>query len=284
MQRVVTAEMDLELGASVDLIFQIAAAQAVPVSNEQLTFTQGDRVYTPTEIVDQSGSRLHRLTGEPGRLEIRYEATVEGQAASNRTSDLEAITYLRPSRYAQSDEVFQQARRQFRGLSGHDLIAAVSEFVSSSTTYTPGLSHGTDSAVTTLMTGQGVCRDYAHVVIALLRAMDMPARYAACYAPGLRPMDFHAVAEAYLDGAWYVIDATRLANRRSLVRIATGRDAADCAFLSYHGGYVGLQRLRVDAWVVPEVATLDGLDTLPEALPEAADPAADDFGALVQIS
>jgi transglutaminase-like putative cysteine protease len=97
-------------------------------------------------------------------------------------------------------------------------------------------------------------------------------------------MDFHAVAEAYLDGAWYVIDATRLANRRSLVRIATGRDAADCAFLSYHGGYVGLERLRVDAWVVPEAATLEGLDTLPDALPEAADPASDDFGALVQIS
>lgn len=296
MQRVVTAEMDLELGASVDLIFQIAAAQAVPISNEQLTFTQGDRVYTPTEIVDQSGSRLHRLTGEPGRLEIRYEATVDGQASTSRTSDLEAITYLRPSRYAQSDEVFQQARRQFKGLSGHDLIAAVSEFVSTSTTYTPGLSQGTDSAVTTLMTGQGVCRDYAHVVIALLRAMDMPARYAACYAPGLRPMDFHAVAEAYLDGAWYVIDATRLSNRRSLVRIATGRDAADCAFLSYHGGYVGLTRLHVDAWAVPDAARLDGLAALPADQPAVAgspatigegvwtDPALDDFGALVQIS
>ncbi len=295
MQRVVTAEMDLELGASVDLIFQIAAAQAAPISSEQLTFTQGDRVYTPTEIVDQSGTRLHRLTGEPGLLEIRYEATVDGQSAHRGTSDLEAITYLRPSRYAQSDEVFQQARRQFKGLSGHDLIAGVSEFVASSTTYTPGLSQGTDSAVTTLMTGQGVCRDYAHVVIALLRAMDMPARYAACYAPGLRPMDFHAVAEAYLDGAWYVIDATRLANRRSLVRIATGRDAADCAFLSYHGGYVGLSHLRVDAWVLPEGPALDGLGTLAGAVPEGrsasehpgddvSDPAADDFGALVQIS
>ena len=110
------------------------------------------------------------------------------------------------------------------------------------------------------MTGQGVCRDYAHVVIALLRAMDMPARYAACFAPGLRPMDFHAVAEAYYDGAWYVIDATRLANRRSLVRIATGRDASDCAFLSYHGGHVGLARMRVDAWVVPDDASLESLD------------------------
>lgn len=281
MQRLVTAELDLELGSSVDLIFQISAAQQVPVVSESLTFTQGDRVYTPTEIVDQSGSRLHRLTGEAGRIEVRYEATVEGQAATSRTSDLEAITYLRPSRYCQSDEVFQQARRQFKGLHGHDLIAAVSEFVSSSTTYTPGLSKGTDSAVTTLMTGQGVCRDYAHVVIALLRAMDMPARYSACYAPGLRPMDFHAVAEAYHDGAWYVIDATRLANRRSLVRIATGRDAADSAFLSYHGGYVGLKRLRVNAWVVPDEPPLDGFGSL--TLPEE-DPAADDHLELVQIS
>jgi transglutaminase-like putative cysteine protease len=286
VQRVVTAELDLDLGSSVDLIFQITAAQAMPLVREQLTFTQGERVYTPTEIVDQSGSRLHRLLGESGRLEVRYEATVEGQAATSRTSDLEAITYLRPSRYCQSDEVFQQARRQFKGLQGHDLIAAVSDFVATSTTYTPGLSHGTDSAVTTLMTGQGVCRDYAHVVIALLRAMDMPARYAACFAPGLQPMDFHAVAEAYLDGAWYVIDGTRLANRRSLVRIATGRDAADCAFLSYHGGYVGLQRMRVDAWVVPddaEGADATTLDRL-EAPVEASDPSADDFVELVQLA
>lgn len=286
MQRIVTADLDLELGSSVDLIFQITAAQGVPLASEQLTFTQGERVYTPTEIVDQSGSRLHRLLGEAGRLEVRYEATVEGQTSMSRTSDLEAITYLRPSRYCQSDEVFQQARRQFKGLSGHDLIAAVSDFVATSTTYTPGLSQGTDSAVTTLMTGQGVCRDYAHVVIALLRAMDMPARYAACYAPGLTPMDFHAVAEAYLDGAWYVIDATRLANRRSLVRIATGRDAADCAFLSYHGGYVGLERMRVDAWVVPDSPALDQFDAAPEpaaAGGEASDPSLDDFTSLVQL-
>ncbi len=287
MQRVVTAELDLQVAAPVDLICQVAAAQQVPVLDEQFTFTQGDRVYTPTEIIDQSGSRLHRLQAETGRLEIRYEATVEGRTPHSRTSDLEAISYLRPSRYCQSDEVFQQARRQFKGLSGHELIGAVSDFVATSTTYTPGLSHGTDSAVTTLMTGQGVCRDYAHVVIALLRAMDMPARYAACYAPGLEPMDFHAVAEAYHDGAWYVIDATRLSNRHSLVRIATGRDAADCAFLSYHGGAVSLQRMLVDAWVMPEVDDVDGADADPLATIErdaASDPAGDDYTELVQIA
>ena len=247
MPRRVTAELDLDLGASVDLIFQITAAHGAPLSGENLTFAQGDRLYTPTELVDQAGSRLHRLTADQGPLSVRYEAVVTGPAQSPRTSDLDTIGYLRPSRYCQSDEVFAQARRQFRGLSGRELLDAVSGFVASTVTYTPGLSLGTDSAVTTLSTGQGVCRDYAHLVIALLRAMDMPARYTACFAPGLVPMDFHAVAEAYLDGAWYVIDATRLADRRSLVRIATGRDAADCAFLSFHGGYVGLERMRVDA-------------------------------------
>lgn len=267
MQRLVTAELDLELAASADLIFQITAASNVPVASEQLTFTQGDRVYTPTEIVDQTGSRLHRFTGEAGALTVRYDATISGPAAIAHTSDLETITYLRPSRYCQYDEVFAQARRQFRGLTGVELVDAVSQFVSSSVVYTPGLSLGTDSAVTTLMTGQGVCRDYAHVVIALLRAMDVPARYAACFAPGLEPMDFHAVAEAYVDGSWYVIDATRLADRRSLVRIATGRDAADCAFLSYHGANLTLERMRVDAWVT-------------DAAPEAAD----DHEALVQLA
>ncbi|WP_341769303.1 transglutaminase-like domain-containing protein, partial [Enterobacter hormaechei] len=138
---------------------------------------------------------------------------------------------------------------------------------------------GTDSAVTTLMTGQGVCRDYAHVVISLLRAMDVPARYAACYAPGLNPMDFHAVAEAYLEGSWYVIDATRLANRHSLVRISTGRDAADCAFLSYHGANVVMPRLRVDAWAMPDASSPDAVEA-----DLATDEITDDFTALVQLA
>lgn len=272
MRRIVTAELDLDLAGSIDLVFQVAAAQQAPIVSETLTFSQGDRIYAPIEIIDQSGSRLHRFTGDPGPLEVRYAAVIDDQVVTRFTSDLESITYLRPSRYAQSDEVFSQARRQFRGMSGYDLIVGVTEFVSQAVTYTPGLSLGTDSAVTTLMTGQGVCRDYAHAVIALLRAMDMPARYTACYAPGLSPMDFHAVAEAYLDGSWYVIDATRLADRRSLVRIATGRDAADCAFLSYHGGNIILERMHVDAWLA---------DVDPASDP--AGKAADDFAQLVSL-
>lgn len=256
MQRQVRAELDLELGSSVDLILQIAVARSAGVVSERLSLVQEGRELLPRELVDAAGNRLHRLTGEAGLLQVRYEAIV-GPGTAPATTEIDTIAALRPSRYAQSDEVFATARRLFRGLSGRGLAEAVSEFVATSVTYTPGMSLGTDSAVTTLASGQGVCRDYAHLVIALLRAMDMPARYVACYAPRLDPMDFHAVAEVFVDGEWNVIDATRLAPRSSLVRIGTGRDAADCAFLSYHGGYVGLERLDVDATVQGEPGPVD---------------------------
>ncbi|WP_455132433.1 hypothetical protein [Microbacterium aurum] len=112
-------------------------------------------MYTPSEIVDQSGQPPAPSAGRRGTPRGALRSAHRRQRSPRATSDLEAITYLRPSRYCQSDEVFSQARRQFRGLQGMDLINAVSEFVASSTTYTPGLSQGTDSAVTTLMTGQG---------------------------------------------------------------------------------------------------------------------------------
>ena len=273
MPRLLTAELDLQMGGPVDVILQIAAARRMAVSEERLSFSVGDTELAATEIEDAAGNRIHRLVGVPGTVAVRYRAVVPDAAPrlgppDPNSAGLDAITYLRPSRYAQSDEVFAHARRQFRGLGGADLIAAVGDYVAASTSYSPGLSLGTDSAVTTLASGHGVCRDYAHLVIALLRALDVPARYAACYAPGLRPMDFHAVAEAYLDGCWYAIDATRLANRRGLVRIATGRDAADCAFLSYYGGNIALTHLRVDA----------------ESDGASFDPAADDPAELVSIA
>ena len=104
-------------------------------------------------------------------------------------------------------------------------------------------------AGSTLMARRGVCRDFAHLVIALLRALDVPARMVSVYAPGLTPMDFHAVAEAYIDGAWWIVDATRLAPRQSMLRIATGRDAADIAFLTNHWADLKLIKLEVLAIV-----------------------------------
>jgi len=94
-----------------------------------------------------------------------------------------------------------------------------------------------------------VCRDFAHLVVALLRAVKVPARLVSVYAPGLSPMDFHAVAEAFVEGQWRVVDATLLAPRQSRVRITTGRDAADTAFLDNHKGGITLNDIAVTAVV-----------------------------------
>jgi transglutaminase-like putative cysteine protease len=94
-----------------------------------------------------------------------------------------------------------------------------------------------------------VCRDYAHLVVAMLRAVNVPARLVAVYAPGCDPMDFHAVTEAFVGGQWLVVDATCLAPRETMVRISTGRDAADTAFLDNHGGGINLNWANVTAVV-----------------------------------
>jgi transglutaminase-like putative cysteine protease len=99
--------------------------------------------------------------------------------------------------------------------------------------------------VDSLLAGAGVCRDFAHLVVALLRAVYVPARVVSVYAPGLYPMDFHAVAEAFVDGQWRVVDGTLLAPRQALVRIATVRDDADIAFLDNHKGAITLNKLVV---------------------------------------
>ena len=106
-----------------------------------------------------------------------------------------------------------------------------------------------------------MCRDYAHLVIALLRAVNVPARLVSVYAPGCQPMDFHAVAEAFVDGQWRVVDATCLAPRQSLLRIATGRDAADTAFLDNHKGRITLNNMTVTATVDGDLPH-DSLDEL----------------------
>jgi transglutaminase-like putative cysteine protease len=232
MQRTASVQLELDLGGHTNLVFSIAAALGASIAAERLTFIMGGTTVDAREIEDIHGTRLHTFTAEHGRMLVDYSVTVDGRATPQPTSERELITYLRPSRYCQSDSLTPMARAQFGGLSGHNLLRAVVDWVSSSLAYIPGSSLPTDGATRTLLSRQGVCRDYAHVTIALLRAMDVPARMVAVYAPGLSPMDFHAVTEAYIDGAWWTVDATHLAPRQSLLRISTGRDAADTAWLT----------------------------------------------------
>ncbi len=189
----------------------------------------------------------------PGELRLSYRAEVTGTASPAQVDPVDDIVYRRPSRYAESDELGPTAWDEFSGLEGKDLLDAVSSWVGTQLFYVSGSSRHTDGATQTLLARQGVCRDFAHLVIAMLRARNVPARLVAVYAPGLRPMDFHAVVEAAIDGAWRVVDATTLAPRQSLVRIATGRDASDTAFLTVQSGRADLRSMQVDATAAPEL-------------------------------
>ena len=180
-----------------------------------------------------------------------------GEGATAPTTETDLIVYTRPSRYAESDSLGPTANAEFAGITdAAELLHSVSSWVGTRLFYVSGSSLPTDGAVRTLLARQGVCRDYVHLSVALLRGLGIPARLVAVYAPGLYPMDFHAVAEAHIDGAWRVVDATTLAPRSSLVRIATGRDAADAAFLTIASGRADLVAMEVSA-VVDELPNDD---------------------------
>ena len=161
---------------------------------------------------------------------------------------MELIRYVRPSRYAESDRLLPTAYAEFGGLQGEELLHAVRNWVFSELRYVSGSSRGIDGAVETLLHRRGVCRDYAHLAIALLRAKDVPGTARRRLRTGPLPMDFHAVAEAHINGAWHVIDPTGLAPRESMLRITAGRDSSDTAFLSTVGGSLSLRSCASPPW------------------------------------
>lgn len=247
MQRDVSAHIALTITEPAELIFSVAVSAAYPAS-ETLRVRLDDHELAAEEVFDQHGTRLHRVMAGPGSFTLDYTARVDGHGGEVVGEPADPIRYLRPSRYAESDTLAAVAAAEFGGIAGHaDLLAAVSSWVGTRLRYVPGSSLPTDGATRTLLARQGVCRDYAHLCVALLRARNVPARLVSVYAPGLDPMDFHAVAEAWVDGAWRVVDATTLAPRATLVRIATGRDAADTAFLSVLSGRADLDSVSVMA-------------------------------------
>jgi transglutaminase-like putative cysteine protease len=255
IRRRVGVDLEVEVTAPTTLEFQIAVA---PHSGAQvwetLSFVLDGKPVEPVEISGLHGDRLHKMDVVGGTLSVNYAATIHGRTDPAPATEYDLSMYLRPSRYAEVDKFFGFAATEFMDYAGSAiLLEKVSSWVGGRLKYVPGSSDPIDGAVDTLLAGTGVCRDYAHLVVALLRAVNVPARVVSAYAPGLYPMDFHAVAEAFVEGNWRVVDATLLAPRQSLVRIATGRDAADIAFLDNHGGAITLTKMTVTAVVEGEL-------------------------------
>jgi transglutaminase-like putative cysteine protease len=263
MRREVAAQLEVEITAPTTLEFQIAVA---PHPNtevyESLSFILDGAGVQPLEISGTHGNRIHKLDVPVGNLKVEYAATIVGRTDPAPVTEYDLSMYLRPSRYAEADKFYGFAATEFgKYIDSATLLEKVSSWVGHRLNYVTGSSDPIDGAVDTLLAGAGVCRDFAHLVVAMLRAVNVPARVVSVYAPGLYPMDFHAVAEAFVDGHWWVVDGTLLAPRQALVRIATGRDAADIAFLANHKGAIILTKMEVTA-VVDGDLPRDSVDQL----------------------
>lgn len=144
----------------------------------------------------------------------------------------DALRYLLPSRYCQAERFVAFADQRFGDKAGGAKVLAIRDWIEQRLDYVPGVSDSATTAADTFLERRGVCRDYAHLMIALCRAAQIPARIASVFAPRVEPPDFHAVAEVYLDGTWHLIDPTGMAAADEMALIAVGRDAVDVAFLT----------------------------------------------------
>jgi transglutaminase-like putative cysteine protease len=261
-KRDVGCELDVDVTAPTTLEFQIAVAPHPGAEVfEALRFTLDGNVVHPVEISGAHGNRIHKFWAPGGNVKVAYSATIIGRTEPAPVTDYDLSMYLRPSRYAEADKFYGFAATEFGNYDDTTLLEKVASWVGGRLNYVPGSSDPIDGAVDTLLAGAGVCRDFAHLVVAMLRAVNVPARLVAVYAPGLYPMDFHAVAEAFVEGGWRVVDATLLAPRQGLVRIATGRDASDTAFLANHKGGIVLNSMWVTA-IVDGDLPVDSIDQL----------------------
>ncbi len=254
------------LGA--DFVFNIHAAQTASqrVVSEYLTLSQSITPQVHTDPV--SGTRYMRLHALPGELQVAYAATVDlshhladpSQIAEVPVRSLppQVMAYIYPSRYCQSDRLLKMAANTFGHLQhGYARVQAIRDWVQNHVAFVSNSSNSNTSALDTVVGQVGICRDFSHLMVALCRALNIPARFTTGtdYGadPVLGPPDFHAYVEVYLGDRWYIFDPSGTAIPMGLVRFGTGRDAADVAFATIFGN-VQAHAPAIQAWAAVDTA------------------------------
>lgn len=255
----------MRLQIEVDMQYNLGGDPMV-LLNIELARAPGQTVIEDRLSVDFA--TLLRNTGEGGvgqrtwacvtsdQMWLKYTATVDVAPAKAALETMtaapvnelpgEVFTYLRPSRFCQSDLFQSFVAKQFGTLEGGAKIAAIRDWVGAELDYIAASSHAETTVVDTFTSRNGVCRDFAHMVCALARAAQIPARYASVYGPNVNPQDFHAVAQVWLDGDWHMVDATGMGQSGELALIAVGRDAHDIPFMETQTpAFMQFQQVRV---------------------------------------
>jgi transglutaminase-like putative cysteine protease len=247
----IALELDYDIAVpGCDFVFNIHAAhtQRQRVVAEALKLSQPLQPVVETDPV--TGNRYLRVNALPGPLRVSYDATIDLRHHMAEPAGiaevpvarlpLDVLSYVYPSRYCQSDRLHKFAMREFGQLwQGYGRVQAIRDWVLQHTTFTSNSSTSGTSAVDTLLEAVGVCRDFAHLMIALCRAINIPARFTTGIDygadPALGPPDFHAYVEAFLGDRWYLFDPSGTAIPMAFVRFGTGRDAADVSFATIFG-------------------------------------------------
>ena len=245
MQFEVGCRLRYRVKAPVTFVFNfgVAANACQQVDRQSLQVNPETAV---EEVHFAEGSRHMRLQVPEGEVAIDYRAVGTLLPVRVPMADLcevppavlplDFVHYIYPSRYCPSDQLLNFAARQFGSTErGYARVAAISDWIRANVEYVFGTSNAHTAADDTLLGRRGVCRDFAHLGIALCRALNIPARFVSGYAQGLQPPDFHACFEAYLGRSWFLFDPTGLTPLHSIVRIGTGRDAADVSFATFFG-------------------------------------------------
>lgn len=243
-------DLDYTIVSPTDFVFII---QPTSTPYQRVTWERLETepaIAVESEIHGDPANRHLRVHAQPGHFRLKYDAIVDLVHHFALPADIREVPiaelpasvlqYIYPSRYCQSDRLLDIARQEFGTMNpGYERVEAIRQWVQARTRFQVGSSHPGTSALETYQCSAGVCRDFAHLMISMCRALNIPARLATGIDygadPALGPTDFHCYVEAYLGDRWYIFDPSGISPRMGLLRIGTGRDASDVAFATIFG-------------------------------------------------
>jgi transglutaminase-like putative cysteine protease len=245
-----SVDLRYDVSAKSDFLLNVHAAMTPrqQVVEEEFEISPGEP--WTVEADETTGNRIAKFSSEASVVTAHYSGLVDithrivdpTDVVAEAPSELpvSSLRFLYPSRYCPSDAISQKAWDLFgTHPRGYAQVRAVRDWVRDNIKFQVGTSNSGTTAVDTLRDGCGVCRDFAHTFISYCRALNYPSRFCTGVDygadPALGPPDFHAYAEVLMGGHWYLFDATGISPITGLIRIGTGRDAADVSFATIFG-------------------------------------------------